>query len=455
MAARMQLAIFIEMKGGVECDAKQGCVFPIWVRIFANGYDPESNFDPQPALFVKSISFYTIRFFYSILLLGAWISAPVVFSQLAETGIVLDEIISPDASPIRDWDLDPHYEKLLLYKGFPIVSSSRVNDAALREAAYLIDRMISHREDIVKALATNKVRLAIMATDEFTTDIPEHATLEPTIYWDKRARGLGASRQRPAVSVGEENLLGYKGDPYATESIMIHEFAHAIHLMGINQIDEGFQKQLEGAFARAKLKGLWKGKYAGTNPSEYWAESVQSWFDTNREDDHDHNHVDTREELIEYDPEIAALVESIFGMGDWRYLKPVSRSEEAHFAGFNPKSAPEFAWPPDLVKAYDELQAGKGLEAAELQPMKGFNKKAVTEESGPSIRLRFENESDGVVSIHWISFDGLRREYNKLDPGRNHTQQTYSGHHWVVVDELGQDLGWVVAPEKDARVKIP
>jgi len=28
---------------------------------------------------------------------------------------------------------------------------------------------------------------------------------------------------------------------------------------------------------------------------EYWAEAVQSWFDTNREPDHDHNHVNTRD----------------------------------------------------------------------------------------------------------------------------------------------------------------
>lgn len=365
------------------------------------------------------------------------------------------EILSPRDSPVADWNLDSHYGKVLLYKGFPIVASSRVADAALHEAAYLIDHMIGHREDIIEALVANRVRLAIMAPDEFTTDIPEHATLEPKIYWDKRARGLGASRERPAVSVGEENLLGFRGDPYATESILVHEFAHAIHLMGVNEIDEGFQDRLEGIFARAKLKGLWKGKYAGTNPSEYWAEAVQSWFDTNREEDHDHNHVDTREELIAYDPEIAALVESIFGAGEWRYVAPSLRRGEGHLAGFDPDTAPVFAWPPELVRAYEELEAGKGLELVELRPMAGFEKDSVTSESGLSLKLRFENKSEKAVTIHWIGFDGLRREYGRLDPGRNHVQQTYGGHHWVVVDEIGTDLGWIVAPEKDARVRIP
>jgi len=123
--------------------------------------------------------------------------------------------------------LDPFYEKYLSYKGFPIVSSAKVSDYALKEATFPIEQMIGDREDIIDALIENKVHLAIMAPDELTTNIPEHATLEPKAYWDKRARGLGASKDRPAVSVGEENLLNYPGDPYSTESIMIHEFAHA------------------------------------------------------------------------------------------------------------------------------------------------------------------------------------------------------------------------------------
>ena len=34
------------------------------------------------------------------------------------------------------------------------------------------------------------------------------------------------------------------------------------------------------------------------NHHEYFAEGVQSWFDNNRENDHDHNHVNTRAELL-------------------------------------------------------------------------------------------------------------------------------------------------------------
>jgi len=74
--------------------------------------------------------------------------------------------------------------------------------------------------------------------------------------------------------------------------------------MDLNEVDSEFQGVLEQAFNRAAIVGLWRGKYAGTNPAEYWAEGVQSWFNTNRENDH--NHVNTRDEFKQHDTELAA-----------------------------------------------------------------------------------------------------------------------------------------------------
>ena len=72
-----------------------------------------------------------------------------------------------------------------------------------------------------------------MAHDELTTEIPEYRDLIPDFYCDRRARGLGPTGVRPTTSCGEENLLNFRGDPYATESILIHEFSHVIHLLGL------------------------------------------------------------------------------------------------------------------------------------------------------------------------------------------------------------------------------
>lgn len=261
--------------------------------------------------------------------------------------------------PPADWKLAPFYKKHVSAGGLPVVSSEKVSDYALFEAAYLIDMMLGERPDIRQALIENKVRFSVMAVDELTTQIPEHSDLTPGKYWDRRARGLGATRVRPSVSCGEENLLRYPGDPYGTESILVHEFSHAIHHMGLNAVDKTFEDRLKKAYQDAMDQGLWQGKYAATNRAEYWAEGVQSYFDTNRPPDHDHNHVDTREELEEYDPELAGLIDEVFRKSKWRYVVPAKRTEKGHLAGYDPATAPRFAWPPELVKWYDNYQADK------------------------------------------------------------------------------------------------
>ncbi len=248
--------------------------------------------------------------------------------------------------------LAPFYEKLVSVEGLPIVSSKRPRDAALREAAYLVGIMLSRRPDVREAMIAQRVRVTIMAYDEYTTQVPEHSDLEPGDWWDRRARGLGSTPERPAVSGAEENLLGFEGDPYRTECILIHEFAHAMHQMGLNRADPTFDQRLRDAFAAAKEEGLWQDTYAGSNHLEYWAEGVQSWFDTNRENDDQHNHINTRAELREYDPRLAALIAEVHGDGDWRYLKPADRQAEsvgsAHLRGYQAATAPRFEWPEHL-----------------------------------------------------------------------------------------------------------
>lgn len=246
----------------------------------------------------------------------------------------------------REFQLAPFYQKHTEVGGLPVVGSTNVSDFALREAAWIVGQMLTNRADILRAMATNKTRLAVMAWNEFTTDVPEHTHLKSRIFWDRRARGLGATRRAPAVSCGEENLLCFPGDPYSTENICIHEFAHAIHGMGLSTLDPTFDRRLRAAHHSATNRGLWKGTYAYTNPSEYWAEGVQDWFDNNRENDALHNHVNTRAELKEYDAGLAALCEEVFGDIPWRYRKPMERAavDRAHLAGFNPSQSPRFRW---------------------------------------------------------------------------------------------------------------
>lgn len=257
-------------------------------------------------------------------------------------------------TPPESLKLDAFYKKYVSANGYPVVASENVSDYALKEAAYWVDQLLSERPDIREAMIKHGSILVVMAHNEYTTDIPQHSKLKPKDYWDARARGLGGSTRDPVCSCAEENVLAYPGDPYFQESILIHEFAHNIHLCGLVNIDKTFDGRLRAAYSDAMEKDLWKGKYASTNHSEYWAEGVQSWFDNNRENDHDHNHVNTRTELKEYDPGLAKLCEEVFGSTKIKYTKPQERLT-GHLEGYDPSKAPRFRWPNRLSQTMKEI----------------------------------------------------------------------------------------------------
>lgn len=231
------------------------------------------------------------------------------------------KITQPPASVRKALRLSPFYKKYLDAKGLAIVGSEKVSDAALVEARDIVNSMLWDREDIRKAIIRNKIRVAVMAPTEQTTDIPEHSDLTPKDYWNVRARGLGATTWRPAISCAEENILNLPRDRYPRENILVHEFAHTIHQLGVVPIDPKFDRRLKDAYKAAIAKGLWRNTYAATNHDEYWAEGVQSYFDTNDRNNPSHNDIDTREKLARYDPTLYAMIDKVFHSSSWRYVR--------------------------------------------------------------------------------------------------------------------------------------
>lgn len=227
------------------------------------------------------------------------------------------------AAPPASLGLAPFYAKHLDASGLPVVGSSKVSDGALRQACRIALKMLSFRADVRAAMISKKARLAVMARTEVTTDVPEHADLYqafPGTDWNVRARGLGGTVARPATSCAEENVLCDANDPYRGENILVHELSHGIVNLGVVFADPTFQGRLDDAFKAALAAGKWKDTYAGTNVEEYFAEGVQSYFDTNLEAkpaNGIHNDVNTRAELLAYDPALHALVAEIFGPDVW------------------------------------------------------------------------------------------------------------------------------------------
>lgn len=214
--------------------------------------------------------------------------------------------------------LDSFYVKYVDVNGLPLVSSWRVPDSAFVAAhrtLYAMTCML--KPEVLQAMIKANARVAIMARYEGTTDLPEHHYLvnDTALNWDLRARGLGGTIEEPLTSCAEENVLGYQIDKYHAEDILIHEFAHAIHCIGLMIAEPDFDGRLKQLYEKAKASGILNGTYRITDHMEYFAEAVQDWFNVNAEMDHPdgkHNWCNTREELKDYDPDLYDLLAEHF-----------------------------------------------------------------------------------------------------------------------------------------------
>lgn len=346
----------------------------------------------------------------------------------------------PPAAEVARLGLSPFYAKYVSAGGLPVVSSAKVMDAALQEAGFLILGMLEARPDVLDALIASRLRVAVIARDELLGDVPENAWLDRA-YWDGRARGLGAGRKQLAVTAAEENLLALEGDPYLGESVLIHEFAHAIAEKGLYTIEPEFEAELKAAFEQACSARLWASTYASTRHEEYWAELLQSWFHANHASNPHHNHVDTRAELFEYDPVGARLVERALGKGQFFYVDPSQRAELPHLRELDRAALPAFAWPADVVRLTQPVpgDAGRGLRSAR--------------EGREDATLYFDNQREQRVRLFWVDFDGQLRDGVWLWPHADVAKRTKVGHCFLVTDEQQAPLaGFCAEPGKTRAI---
>jgi len=224
-------------------------------------------------------------------------------------------------TPPPELGLAPFYTKYCNAQGIGIVASEEVDDLALQQAYYIITNLLKPIPGVRNILTADGHYIAIIGKDQEQTTLPEYAHMDSD-YWDNRARGLGAGHGAIVTSSGEENLLclGLGRDPYFRESILVHEFAHTIHLSGQGTDYKNFNEKLSALYYDAREANLWENTYAMTNPDEYWAEGVQTYFNSNIGiglPNGVHNSINTREELAEYDPALYAFIADFFNHFSW------------------------------------------------------------------------------------------------------------------------------------------
>ena len=220
--------------------------------------------------------------------------------------------------------LSPWYKKYISDEGLPILASGVVRDEALIQCRYIVHTMLSKHPEARTQMIRMHWRVAICGYRQNITDIPECAMMKvwwPDTDWDARGRGYGATEALPVMSIGEENIVQIPDftERYATESIMVHEFAHNVDY-ALRKSWPGFEKKLLACYDNARKFGLWQGgvyDYAMTNSEEYFAEASQAWYNTCRMIVRDpatgkNFTLKTREQLKSHDPDMYALLSTVY-----------------------------------------------------------------------------------------------------------------------------------------------
>ncbi|NQT81587.1 hypothetical protein HQ563_01080 [bacterium] len=256
----------------------------------------------------------------------------------------LQSLPNVEAPPAK-FNIDPYYTKFTWAREFTVLGRE-ASDEALLKANDTIRKMFAYRHDILKALIADGVKLVVLGPRERLSDLPE-CKGDKTV--DHTARFLDYSPEAKLLVVGQENVLGNPGDPYATECQVIRVLAKALYYvtgrrpadpnwekrgrevqqyeLRVQHMDIRFDEKLKRVYDSAMSKGLWKGTAAVHDRVEYWIEGVLAYFDAVcmgvPPNDADHP-ITTREMLEEYDPGLFSLVEETMaykGKVDWRYQK--------------------------------------------------------------------------------------------------------------------------------------
>lgn len=194
-----------------------------------------------------------------LLILGIW---PTLAAEKTFT------VTPPTADQVSFYNLDTgFYTKSILVQDILIATSNNVSDYALKESAYLFDKMLSSiDQDIAQRVRDKKVLCLLIGATEQVSELPQFKTDktgEALDYYNWRSRGFLRSmringRKQSVVVFAEEDVLEYPGG-MKDESILIHEFGHVVMFQGF---DDEQMNQVTAAYENAKETGLYQDGYA-------------------------------------------------------------------------------------------------------------------------------------------------------------------------------------------------
>ncbi len=388
------------------------------------------------------------------------------FQQLPKANSVngnnIPDPIPPPAVIRAFFELDPYYEQWINVRGLPVIAPAKVNPYAVKEAAWLIEKMIGHRPDVLRAMVSNKARFSVVAHTDIITEIPEYRDVETPDFLAFWARGAGGS-EGATVSSSEENILAFPGEAPQEYNVQIHEFAHGIHILGLNTLDPTFDERLQMTYEAAMKKGLWQGTYASSDKREYWAESTQAWFHHNTPGSFknlDPIRHTTRQALKEYDPELAALLAEVYGDRQWRFTPLETRTHLPHLQGFNPQDSPIFEGWSELEDTYRQLKnpnsdgngAWANLKLFDPNQLSHLTKSSVL---GDQTTFVCVNLSQTEVLLYRVYPDGTEEYWTRVPPDTLRVSGRVGINAvWLIKDANDRNLALFQTVEKAGRALI-
>ena len=204
--------------------------------------------------------------------------------------------------------------------GIVVKAGEKTTPAVVDKALAIIDMMLEKIPEVAEELVRRGAEVSVFGLLENAYDVPEHRM--GYLLATRHVAGYGGEMTNPASSISEANVIRLRTGRYATsypnEMILVHEFGHAIHLVGMNGLkDQTLADMIRKAYQHASDNGLWPDTYAISNYEEYFATLSTVWFNVMQEGvdgrwDGIRGPVNTREELKTYDPEGYELMKHIY-----------------------------------------------------------------------------------------------------------------------------------------------
>jgi hypothetical protein len=209
------------------------------------------------------------------------------------------------------------YTQTLDCIGLTIGASDEVDPSSLQRMCEVVEEVLTPMPSILATLQRQNVLLAIYGFGERGTTTPESRELLGDIIGTTcgAAPSQGAASApgaRPYMQASENSVHCVAGPRMTTAlgDVVLHELAHMVHQHALYADGRTLYDRIAEIYGAAMQAGRWSETYAATNEFEFFARMVERYFNTTPEF---FGHATTRDELAEYEPDIFALIQELFG----------------------------------------------------------------------------------------------------------------------------------------------